>query len=396
MIYQHLKKNEKLRKEILIKELQSRGQEDRFFKNVDLEINRIEEKKIKDWEDHIDLLHLHRRVYHHPNSNPRMKPGSQIIVKMSKQIDLVYLLEKAAIINEKIFRNRILQNENHDVEHELNIWKTASDEVTHPAIALYRLRFDYNEANRLEQFFELKKRYFSIYKKLNLKEQKIHLLSLLNDYSILFRQGKLKFADSLELFKLGIENEILFDEGKLVRSRYITIVSVSNTKGDFEYTEHFILEYTKRLDQKIQSDALNWAKAHTEYRKGNLSKSLDFLIGNEFKNPHFQLASKVLGTQVYFDLFLEDASYQLYLFNYFDTFEKWILRDNTREKRLKDSFLKFIQNTRKLAKFYLNVNVDNEKMEQFLLKEKNVQAFDWLRKRKKEVLKRKKNGHPNL
>ena len=98
LIFNNLSNNENLQKDLLTQEFQNRHLEDWFFRDTNKEIERLENKEIKDWEDHLDLLRLHRRIYHHPNQNPRMQPGGQTIVKMGKQLDLVYLLEKAAII----------------------------------------------------------------------------------------------------------------------------------------------------------------------------------------------------------------------------------------------------------------------------------------------------------
>lgn len=393
LVFHSLKNDKNLRNDLLTRELQSRHLEDWFFKNIDSELERLDSKPVKDWEDHLDLLRLHRRVYHHPTSSTRMKPGGQTIVEMGKQLDLVYLLERAAIINEKIFRNRILKNENHEVEKELKVWSVAAEGVEYPAVELYRMRFEYDSENRLNQFNEIKNRFLSIHKSLGEKEQKIHLISLLNDFSQFFRNGSLKIEDSLPLYKLGIETRILLDEGRLSRTRYVTIVSVSNTKGDFEYSELFIEKFTNKLEEKIQPDALNWALAHTAYRKGKLSESLDYLIHHNYKVTYFQLTSKVLTTQVYFDLFLEDDSYQWYLFNFFDSFEKWIQREKIREKNFKEGYLKFIQNTRRLAKTYLKEDFELDKAKLFLIGEKNVQVLDWLLKKKEEVIERKKPGH---
>ena len=82
IIFQNLTKDENLKKDLLTKEFQNRHLDDWFFRDVNKEITRLEDKEIKDWEDHLDLLRLNRRVYHHPNQNPRMQPGGQTIVKM--------------------------------------------------------------------------------------------------------------------------------------------------------------------------------------------------------------------------------------------------------------------------------------------------------------------------
>ena len=129
IIFQNLKNDENLKQDLLTKELQERYLEDWFFKTIDTEIERLETKELKEWEDHIDLLKLHRRVYHHPNAATRGIPGSQTISKIGQETELVYLLEQAATINEKIFRNRILKNENHDVEKEKEIEKNINEKL---------------------------------------------------------------------------------------------------------------------------------------------------------------------------------------------------------------------------------------------------------------------------
>ena len=389
LVFQSLRKDKNLQNDLLSREQQSRHLEDWFFKNIDSEIERLESKEVKDWEDHLDLLRLHRRVYHHPNASTRMKPGGQTIVEMGKQLDLVYLLERAVIINEKIFRNRILKNENHEVEKELDVWRVAAEGVEHPSVELYRMRFEYDLENKLNQFKLIKKKFLSTYKSLDKKEQKIHLLSLLNDFTQLFRNGKINIGKSLPLYKLGIESEILLDNGKLSRIKYVTIITVSNTIGDFDYSNYFIENFTKKLEAKIQEDALMWAKAHISYRRGDLSESIDYLINHHFKVNYFQITSKFLTTQVYFDLFLEDDSYQWYLFNYFNSFEKWIQREKIRQKKAKEGYLKFIQNARKLAKLVLSEDFEIENIQNLFLEEKNIQAFDWLNKKKDQILKKK-------
>ncbi len=52
------------------------------------------------------------------------------------------------------------------------------------------------------------------------------------------------------------------------------------------------------------------------------------------------MISKLLNIQVYFDLYLKDDSYNFYLLNYLDTFEKWIIREKFRSQLLKKKLFK--------------------------------------------------------
>ena len=386
LMFQRFSRNDGLQKGLLADEFQSRHLDEWFFRDAKHEIGRLEEKEVKDWEGHLDLFRLYRRIYHHPNQDPRMQPGDSPIVKMGGQLDLLYLLEKAAIINEKISRNRLIQGESHEVQAELKKWKAVSEGIRHPSLDLYRMRFAYAKENRIVQYWALRSALLDSMGQLNEKEQKLHLLSLLNDTMSFIKSGQLDITESLPLYQLGLKMGVLLHQGKLTRNTYTTIVAASNTKGDFEFTAHFIKTYTKHLDKKIRADCSSWAEAHTAYWKKNLELCLSILQSHSFKTPYFQMISRVLATQVYFDLYLKDDSYQSYLFNFFDTFEKWLGREKIWSKAAKISFLRFVQKCRTLARYYGNPDTDPEKVAKLLDDEHNIQALNWLNQKKEEVL----------
>lgn len=117
--FQRLAGNPGLQKTLLAEEFQGRYLDDWFFRDAYREIERLEAMEVKDWESQLGLLYrLYRLIYHHHSQEPRMQPGASPIAKMGAQADLLYLLEKAAIINEMIARNRLIQGENHEVQAE--------------------------------------------------------------------------------------------------------------------------------------------------------------------------------------------------------------------------------------------------------------------------------------
>lgn len=390
LICQNTLQNKNLCADLLATEFQNRHLENSFFNLSNREANRLEEKEIKDWEDHLELLRLNRRLYHHPNQNPRMKPGSPTIVKMNDSLTLVYLLEKAMIINEMIFRNRILKNENHDIQKELKIWRTAAEGINNLTIEFYRKRFGYTEKNMVEEYFELREMFFERSQELNRQEQRIQIFSLINDTAFLKNRGKVDIAENLPLYKLGLKSGILLQQGKLTRVTFTTIVSISNHVEDFDFSEVFIKTHTKHLAPEIQKDGKNWALAHTSYRKGNLGNCLKILIENTFKNDYFQIVSKVLTLQTYFDLCVQDPSYQFYFFNLLDAFEKWIQREQKISKNNKTSLSRFSQKSRILIKYLHDVNSSEKNLENLFISGESVQAINWLKTRYHYVIKLKK------
>lgn len=389
--FQKFNQDQGLQKDIITKELQSRHFEDWFFKKINQGITQLENKEIKDWEDHLNLYRFHRRIYHHPNATPRMQSGSSSIVKMGEQIDLVYLLEKAAIINEKITRTRVLPNENHDTSQELSVWLLATEKINHPSINFYKLRFEYTTDNFFDKYSELRKAFMEQFETLNEKEKKIHLISLINDSTVLIRSKEMDIVALLPLYKLGLEHGFLLHNDILAYRTFATILTISNTNAEFDYSTWFIDCFLQKLDQSVQSDANQWALAHSAYYQKKFNKCLDLLLNHHFRVHHFKLISKVLTTQVYFDLLLSDSSYTNYFFNYTDSFEKWLQREQSRSKFNKISFLRFIQKCRTLAKYHNDVNFSSEQVKGLIEREQNIQAPQWLMKRIMEVIDRKKS-----
>lgn len=394
VIFQNLNRDENLQKELLVKEFQNRHLEEWFFKESNKEIERLETKEVKEWEDHLSLFQLHRQVYHHPNQSLRMKPANHTLEKMNEPIDLIYLLEKAVIINEKIFRNRLIKGENHDVTLDLRRWLILSKNNNDPAVKLYRMRFNYSEENFLNHYHSIRNFFLKNFDKFNHFDKKINFFSLVNDTSKLIRSRVFDITEHLPLYKLGLKTEIIFNEGTLTYFTYAMIVAASNTKRDFEYTTNFIETYSEKLESNFQKDGIIWAKAHTEYYQENLNNCLDLLLNHNFKSHYFQQITKILTTQVYFDLFLKDHSYQSYLFNYFDSFERWLLRENFRSQLKKKSFLRFVQVSRLLAKSVTEVNFNIKKIKGLLENESNIQASEWLNRKIKIIIKTKNKRLP--
>lgn len=386
LIFQRFNSDEHLQKDLRSQEWQDRQLEDWFFKDTYQEIDRLEALSHRDWKEHLDLFHFQRRIYHYPNKHPQKKRDGQTIVTMGKQLELVYLLEQAAIINEKIFRNRILKSENHEVEIALKKWHLLSEGIEHPALEFYRMRFAYTEERMLEQYFELRDAFLERYGELSLKEQKTHFASLRNDSIKLIRAGHFDITELLPLYKFGLKYGMLLENGILPYMSFSTIVAASNTKKDFSFTQELVDIYSKKLDDNVKNEGKVWAKAHTFYYKENLEDCLNILIQQDFKNKYFSQISKILNTQVYFDLYLLDDSYEDFLFSFFDSFEKWSQREKFQSQTVKKSILRFIQVCRTLAKSINSIEFNEEKVQNLLASESNIQASEWLKRKINTVL----------
>ena len=386
MVFQSLNQKEGLRQNLLLQEFRRRNLDDWSFRESEKEILRLETKKTKEWEDYLDLFLLNRQLYLHP----RQKVSGDIVLKMGKQIDLLYLLEKASLINDKIFRNRILKHENYDLDRELDLWKSGAEGIDHPALNFYKKRFEFTSENILEKHLELRELFFQNYESLNKLEQRIHLLSLTNDAAYLRKKGQLNMREILAIYKFGFQTNILPVEGNLTTNTFASIITMSNALKDFEFSKSFCDTYSQYLPEEIREDAVNWAVAGREYRMGNLENSLNILLQREPKSFIFKRVSKVLNLQVYFDLYLRDPSYYDYLMDYCGAFEKWVNREKFLSTSIKEPILQFIQRSKELIKFATEISPDEQKLSKFLEGEKGVEARTWLLQKRDDILGLKK------
>lgn len=365
--------------------LQERSIEKRFFKISESAIDDLEKKMVKDWEDENLLLRFRLQSYHHPDSERQTKSNT-LIEDLDNGLELTYLLQKAILINEKFFRNRVLKNEPYEISNDLENWMLRSEKIDHPSIRLFRLRFSYSEENLLSQYYLIYEDYFKDFDRLNSVDQKIHMLSLVSDSTNLHRKGLIDLSETLPLFKLGLTSGLLIENDRLDRVIFVMIVSAANLKRDFEFTRHFVKEYTKFLPDKIREDGKHYALAHIANREKKLEKCIDILLSHQFKARYFQLATRILTLQTYFDLLLINSSYEPMLASFCESFDKWLRRDKTRSDKNKAPILNFIQKTRRLVRIYLEPEFDEQDAQKLLEGNLNVQPINWLFEKRDQIV----------
>ena len=387
IVFQNLEKDIQLQSNLLSQEFEKRRLDLWFYKTADEFIHELEEKTIKEWEDHLELAKMYRRIYHYPNQDPRTQTRKQTITRISDELDWVYVLEKAAIINEKIFRNRILQNENHDIELELKKWETAYQTLQHPALEMYKKRFEYVESEMQSQFFDLCAYFFEHFEKISFREQQSQLFSLLNDAFYLRRKRELQLSDIFPIYKFGFKNDLFLLDGIITRVTYTTAIVISNSLEDFDYSMHIIKHYSQHLSGEIRNDAINWAHAHTYSKKEQFEECLETLLSHDFRIIYFQRIIRVLTLQTYFELYLNTPdSYLEYLLSYCSAFEKWIQREKRLSKLLKASYFKFIQKCRAMVKIHSAVEFSEKDLKELLQHTNNIEAIDWLLSKQQQIL----------
>ena len=386
LVFQNLAKDQNLQNELQLKEWQQRQQEESYLNAIKTKIEQLEAKSPKQWEDHLSILKYLRLVYHNPNQTIQIYKNNELLSRMDGQMEIMYLLEKAAIINEKIMRNRILKHANFEYQTDLKKWGAVSEGINHLSVNLYKIRFGYSDANMLKSVLQLQKQFFKNHQQLDEKSRLIHQISLTNDVIYLRKKGLVGMNEVLEVYKFGFLSDILPAYGILTPITYSTVLSMSNSLNDFEFSINFIKEKTKHLSVEVRQEAENWAKAHLAYRRGRLEESHKILIEGDFHNFHLKRFSRILTLQVFYDLYIKDDSYLDLIDHYCNSFEKWVQREKLFSEANRKSFLLFIQKCRELVTYKRKIGLTEGSLQNFLSKNEYVEARDWLMEKQAQLL----------
>ena len=388
--FQTFRNNQSIRQYFLAMGLEERRMKKRFLKISESAIEQLEEKEIKDWEDYLQLFKLQRQVYDSPIYKERMNAENPIISKMDENLQIVYLLEKATLILEKDSRNSVLKDSNFDIEKDLEVWKMGAKNIKLYAFDLYRKKLEPSEESILNQYYSVRDDFLQNYKKLNKKDQKTHLSVLLNDAMKLRKHRLIDLSETMQLYKLGLSEDILTDGKFLDRAHFVSIISVSNLLKDYEFTLGFIEKYVDYLLKEERADGRQYSLAHLANKQGDFKKSLEILLDREFDIHYFRIAGKILTMQSRFELFLEDTSQEDLLMSFSVSFEQWMRREKIRSKSNKESVIKFIQQCRVLVKLYTDIEFNESAAAHFLEGETNIQPLNWLLAKRDEIVRRRK------
>ncbi len=128
------------------------------------------------------------------------------------------------------------------------------------------------------------------------KEIRGHLLVLLLNLTWLTVERPRIPEFTFELYKFGLENDILRDNGMIGTSHFNNIVDIGCSLGEFEYTRTFIKNYLPYLESKEGSleHVKTLFEAFLYFGEGNFEKVLQHLNYLEFKDLSYGIRAYLL------------------------------------------------------------------------------------------------------
>ncbi len=172
-----------------------------------------------------------------------------------------------------------------------------------PEVSIYYHGYKFLSNPEQEHYFEifenLLKKHLSEFP----KEEAIDLILLGANYCIRrLNKGQNKFAEkTFQLYKLGISKGAFLEKGFLSRFTFKNIVTLGVRLKEFAWTEKFVKEHIKYLEEKYQQSSLAYNMANIAYFRGDYAKTISMLQKSDYDDILILLASRYLLMKAYYE-----------------------------------------------------------------------------------------------
>ncbi|MBC8046736.1 MAG: hypothetical protein H7Y00_08075 [Fimbriimonadaceae bacterium] len=188
--------------------------------------------------------------------------------------------------------------------------------------------------------------------------------------------------DLFELYKIILNNKIIFRDNSLSQFDYKNIVYLGLRVEEMDWVKSFIIKYNDYLDPKYRNNAYTYNLASYYYFMKNYDEALTLLRSVEFTDIYYHLDSKSLLLKIYYDQNETEAFFSLV-----EAFKVYIKRNNLIPTSQKNSYYNMIKFVSKLFKWKLNPKNTLSHIEEEIENTKPLADINWIRKKLEESKK---------
>ena len=109
-------------------------------------------------------------------------------------------------------------------------------------------------------------------------------------------------AEILSLYKIGLMNGALMENGLLSAISYRNIAVMAIKMNEFQWTAQFLEQYRMMLPEKDRKNWYEFYQAVMYYKQGNFSDAIDLLRPLKFNEPSFNLDARCMMMQIYYQI----------------------------------------------------------------------------------------------
>ncbi len=173
-----------------------------------------------------------------------------------------------------------------------------------PAIGIYFHGYHLLEGSEGESHFPLFKEFLLTHNhKFSLTETRELYLMAVNFCVRQVNEGNRSyFREMFELYRRGLELQVLMENGQLSRFTYHNAVASAIQIEAFDWARKLIVEYRDHLEEPHRDSSYRFNLARLEYEQQNYSEALDLIGGIHFQDLLVNLAAKAIILKIYYQL----------------------------------------------------------------------------------------------
>ena len=360
------------------------GSLQKTFQQLDKELDIV---PIQDLAYYLSLFQKNHKLYF-DYATQKLTPNKEGLLKAMRNLDSFYFLGKLQMGIEMKSRERIY-DERHKI-HFLDeiIFHVSKDiEEFSPLLRIYYHLVQLAQSENETHFFKAKELFNKCWSNLGLNDKLFIMLCLFNYATPKSSQGNLVFLkENLELYKFGLERNILIANKRLSEVSFINIIAIGIQLKEYNWLEIFIAKYSNYLDLKIREQIKVLSLALIYFSKTEYSKTIELIISHSF--PKFinkTRAKSLLLRAIYEELAVDESQYILFI-SQSQTFERFLRRN--KQFSQKYYYLDFIQILRQMAKKRYNKSISQKfilKIRQRVMENENLANKPWVLKKINEL-----------
>jgi len=107
--------------------------------------------------------------------------------------------------------------------------------------------------------------------------------------------------EALDLYKSGLENDLLLNNGFLSRHAFNNIVGIALRLDDFEWTEAFVNHYKNVLPEPYRAAAFHLNSGRLDYARKKYDDALIHLRKSDYRDILDNMVAKILLMKIYYE-----------------------------------------------------------------------------------------------
>jgi hypothetical protein len=349
LVQKELSKDESYTQVLFCRALRQRGVDNLFEKEMSTTIDKQERQAYRNAQFHYNnyLLQIERETY----LSQKVRTSDPELQKSVDELTHFYISDMlrqscgALSLQSLVQRDYTLNFLNEVLEHvELR------DYSDMPAIGIYfhgyKALSDLNDEKHFNQLKILIEKHWAKFP--TEESRSIYVLAINCGIKRLNKGNRKYIRECFELYKSGLENKVLLENGMLSKYTYTNASRSALALKEFSWVESFLKEYKPYLPSSERENTYNFNLAFYYFQKPDYESAMELLQKVDFKDVLNNLDSRRMLLRIYYELGYYDA-----LDSLLDSFKVYL----SRQKNIgyhKENYANLIQFVKKILRTNLN------------------------------------------